>query len=474
MLENYNSIFFVGIKGVAMANLARIFQQMGKTVTGSDVEESFITDEELKTANIEIIYSFDPAKLPEDIDLVIYSAAHKGTLNPQVQEAKIRGIAIKHQAEIVGELTKEFNTSVAVAGCHGKTTTASLLAFALSDLGKKPSYLVGVSTFNDKYGGEYVDKNYFVVEADEYGLNPPADITPKFNFIYPTYAIITNIDFDHPDVYKDIDETKKAFETFLENVPAEKNRIIAWGDDKNIQDILAKLPPERFITYGKSETCDVQVVEIEPTPTGTKFQIKINSKLNAFNNLLFDIAIFGEKNVLNATAVITLLIELGLSPTQINNSISDFNGAKRRFELKQQIGETYLFDDYAHHPEEIDATIAAARMRFPNKKIKVIFQPHTYSRTSVLQQEFVNTLSRADETFLLPVFGSAREQKSVDSVESEHLVNLAKKQGIETIHSFTSKEELLKNLNIQPGDVVFTMGAGDVYKLEEEITKLLK
>ena len=113
-------------------------------------------------------------------------------------------------------------------------------------------------------------------------------------------------------------------------------------------------------------------------------------------------------------------------------------------------------------------------MRFPNKKIKVIFQPHTYSRTSVLQQEFVNTLSRADETFLLPVFGSAREQKSVDSVESEHLVNLAKKQGIETIHSFTSKEELLKNLNIQPGDVVFTMGAGDVYKLEEEITKLLK
>jgi UDP-N-acetylmuramate--alanine ligase len=474
MMDFYKNIFFVGIKGVAMANLARIFQQMGKQVSGSDVEESFITDDELKNANIEIIYSFDPSKLPDDVDLVIYSAAHKGTLNPQVQEAKNRGIEIKHQAEIVGNLTKEFKTSIAVAGCHGKTTTSSLLAFALSGLNKNPSYLVGVSTFNDKYGGEYVGKDYFVVEADEYGLNPPSDITPKFHFIHPSYTIITNIDFDHPDVYKDIEETKKAFEIFIENIPEEKHRIIAWGDDKNIQDILSKLSPERYVTYGKSETSDVQIVEIEPTPTGTKFQIKINAKLNAFNNLLFEIVLFGEKNVLNATAVITFLIELGLSPTQINNSISDFNGAKRRFELKKKIGETYLFDDYAHHPEEIEATIAAARMRFPDKKIKVIFQPHTYSRTSALQQQFITALSKADAAYLLPVFGSAREKKSVDSVESEHLVNLAKKQGIETIYSYTTQEELLKNLHIETGDIIFTMGAGDVYKLENSITSLFK
>ncbi len=476
MLENYKLIFFVGIKGVAMANLARIFQQMGKKVTGSDVEESFITDSELKSTNIEVIYSFDPAKLPEDTDLVIYSAAHKGILNPQVQEAKNRGITVKHQAEIVGEFTREFTTSVAVAGCHGKTTTSSLLAYSLSAMNQKPSYLVGVSTFNHKFGGEYGDKKYFVVEADEYGLNPPVDITPKFHFIHPTHAIITNIDFDHPDVYKNIEDTKKAFEKFIENVPAEKHRLIVCGDDKNILDILKNITPERYVTYGKSESCDVQIIDIRSTKNGTGFEIKINNKLNAFNNLSFDISLFGVKNVLNAAAVIALLIQLGMSPTQIQHSISDFTGAKRRFELKKQVGETFLFDDYGHHPEEIEATVEAARMRFPDKKIKIIFQPHTYSRTSALQQQFIDALSKADFAYLLPVFESAREEKTADSVESGHLVNLAKKQGIATIQSFSSKEELVQNLSsvIQTGDVIFTMGAGDVYKLEEEITKFLK
>lgn len=478
MQDTYNSIFFVGIKGVAMANLACIFQQMGKKVSGSDIAESFITDEGLTAEGITIINSFEGAKLPKDIDTVVYSAAHGATSNPQVKEAQKRGITVIHQAELLGKLLQKFKQSIAVAGCHGKTTTSSLLSFALIQLQANPSYMVGVSTFNDKPGGAFAGKDYFVVEADEYGMDPPKNVTPKFHFLHPTHTIITNIDFDHPDVYKNIDDTVDAFVTFVKDIihlDDNEKRIVACNDDPNIHDLIAAVNVP-ILTYGRNEESDVQIKTMQAQGASTLFSLCVRS-IEGYSGetFQFEVSLSGDKNVLNATGVIAMLLVLGFKPQDIANAIRGFTGAKRRFELKKQVGETYLFDDYGHHPEEITATIQAAKMRFPEKRIIVIFQPHTFSRTKELQNEFVEALSHADEAFLVPVFASAREQMPEHPVDSTTLVKLAKEKSILFIHSYGSTQELLTALKekIKPGDVIFTMGAGDVYKLDEEIGNIM-
>ena len=209
MLNKSKNIFIVGIKGAAMSNLAVILKEMGKQISGCDVAEEFITDVILKKYGIPYSVGFDPVFLSKETDLVIYSAAHTGQENQIVIEAKKKGIKTVSQAKILGELLTHFNISIAVSGCHGKTTTSSLLAYTLGKLGVKPSYIIGVPTFNDQPGGMYDRKDYFVIEADEYGVNPPDDKTPKLLFLHPTHIICTNIDFDHPDVYLNIEEIKK-------------------------------------------------------------------------------------------------------------------------------------------------------------------------------------------------------------------------------------------------------------------------
>ena len=194
-----------------MANLAVILKKLGKDVTGSDVSEEFITDELLKKNKIAWQSGFNPGSLPGNTDLVIYSAAHRGLLNPQIQQAKKRNIPVISQAEFQAKLLDRFKTKIAVCGCHGKTTTSSLLSYALIKLGVNPSYMIGSPSFDGYPGGDYNGSGYFVIEADEYGVDPPRDKTPKFHFLNPNYILCTNIDFDHPDVYKNLDEVKKAY-----------------------------------------------------------------------------------------------------------------------------------------------------------------------------------------------------------------------------------------------------------------------
>ncbi len=471
MLTNYQNFFIVGIKGVAMANIARILLQMGKHVTGSDVDEEFITDTQL--SNINILSSFDAALLPQDTEVVLYSAAHQGIHNPQMQEAQKRGLVVLHQAEFIGELLKLFDTSIAVAGCHGKTTTSALLSYALTKLGVKPSYLVGVSEFNHLLGGQFAGKDYFILEADEYAIDPPQDKTPKFHRFYPTHAIVMNIDFDHPDVYKDLDQTKEAFVTFLKQiVPPEdpKPHIVLCIDDKSTADVATTLVRDTYVTYGTSKEADVIVSDIVATEGGMSF--KVVSSLLQINDI-FTISLYGEKNVLNTVGVITLLRLLDFTLTQIQIAIDTFEGAKRRFELIFSHEDTYVFDDYAHHPQEIRATIQAARMRFPKKRVIVLFQPHTYTRTEALQEDFITALHEADLSLIAPVFGSARENAGKNKVSSKDLEAQARQRGISNIFGFSSKEELIASLplHLKKGDVIFTMGAGDIYKLAPEIKK---
>lgn len=454
MLEQSENIFFLGIKGVAMANLAVILKKMGKNVTGCDIEEEFITDKLLKDNNIGWTVGFDFKKLLKKTDLIVYSAAHGGTNNPLIIEAEKKNVNIISQAKLLGELMDQFENKIAVCGCHGKTTTSSLLVYALNKLKQRPSYLVGVPFFTGHQGGNFQGKKYFVVEADEYGVNPPVDKTSKFHLLNPKFIIATNIDFDHPDVYKDIEETKKAFKIFFDN-----KKIIANIDDKNL---LRCIDTSKAVTYGESEKANYQITNCRITEDESSFQIK--------NVGEFKTSLFGIHNIYNATAVIVQLLQFGFKSNEIQEAIVGFTGAERRFELVYKNNNIYLFDDYAHHPAEIAATINAAKARFKDRRIIVIFQPHTYSRTSNLLKEFRVSLSQANIGLILPIFASAREKIGQFKVSSRDIV-----KGSINLHFVDSNARLINQLDriLKEGDVVFTMGAGDVYKLKSELIKII-
>ncbi|MBI2049340.1 UDP-N-acetylmuramate--L-alanine ligase [Candidatus Roizmanbacteria bacterium] len=449
MLDQIKSVFFLGIKGVAMANLALILKKMGKNVTGSDTDESQITD-----------------KLPKNVDLVVYSAAHGGINNPQVVEAKKRGVSVVHQAEFQGVLMNQFKTKIAVCGSHGKTTTAAILSYCLLKLGAKLGYMVGTSTFNDYFGGDYLGDDYFVIEADEYGVNPPSDKTPKFLFLNPDIILSTNIDFDHPDVYANEQESAEAYIKFIKKA---KTAYVCKDDPETKKALTAGSLSAK--TYGQEETSDLVVREIVTNEEGSSFKVSYQRKeLGEFK-----LAVYGEKNVLNAAGITLVLLDLGFDSEKIKEVISGFKGSKRRFELKFEKDGTYLLDDYAHHPKEIEATIQAARSRFAAKRIIIVFQSHTYSRTYTLLDGFAESLSRADLSYVMPIFPSARENPEDFKVSEKDVEKKAKEMGKSNVMAVSTKEEVIQKLKdtLKKGDVVFTMGAGDVYKLADDIINLI-
>lgn len=439
-----------------MANLAVILKKLGKRVTGVDVKETFITDEILKKHRINFQTQFN--FLPEKVDLLIYSAAHQGFANPLVQEAKKKGIKIMSQVDFFNKLWSDFSIKVAVSGCHGKTTTASLLSYSLILLNQKPSYLVGAPSFKDKktefLGSDCQEKKYFVVEADEYAVSPPDDMTPKILRLTPDWIINTNIDYDHPDVYDNIDTVKKTFTSFFDG-----RKLVVNLDDKPTREVIRLVKPERLVTYGTNKDADYRIVNWRVTETGSWFRIAGLGE--------FELSLFGLHNILNATAVISFLNVLGFTSNQIKSSLKDFLGAKRRFELVKKINRLMIFDDYGHHPKEIEKTILAARQRFKKRRIIVIFQPHTYSRTVAFLTNFRESLSLADIAYILPIFASARERKEDFQITSQKLVVPSKKKLI-----FIDNEESLRDqltLILRAEDIIITMGAGDVYKVIEKI-----
>lgn len=465
------NIFIVGIKGAAMCHIAVILKKMGKQVGGCDVADQFITDEVLTQNGIVPDIGFDTKNLTSQVDLVVYSAAHGGTDNPVVVAAKNTGVAVMSQAELLGELLTQFNITIAVCGTHGKTTTTSLLTYAFMKLGSSPSYLIGSSNFTadgKTYpGGDYQGRDYFVIEADEYGVNPPLDKTPKFQLLKPTHIIALNVDFDHPDVYANLEEVKQAFTTFFEEGKA---KITYCADDAVLADVATSLPALTTTSFGLSEQSKYRISNIRVEETHTLFS------LTSYDESITDIALslYGEKNVSNAAGVIVCLLDLGFTPDEIKRAIAGFTGPKRRLELKFENKDTYLFDDYAHHPAEIEATIAALRARFPGHRLVTIFQPHTFSRTATLVNEFSKALSGSDLVYVMPIFASAREATGNQTVSSGDIVSKLTDQVIG--HSIANQAQLSTSLkaDIHAKDIVVTMGAGDVYKLSDAIIELIK
>ncbi len=464
-IETVRSIFILGIKGAAMANLAVILHEMGKSVTGVDVDEEFITDKILKDTGIDYSTKFDPASIPENCDLFIYSAAHGGLNNELAKEAQKRGIAIRHQVDVIADIMQSARIKIAVAGSAGKTTTSALLAHALVGLNQNPSYMIGVPQFGHHPGGKWTNGEYFVVEADEYGMNPPTDTTPKFLRLNPDFILATNIDFDHPDTFKDLEDVMGAFAKFFDS-----KKLLLCADDVNLMDVVRQIGASAT-TFGYSPDATLRITDVVATEHNTGFELEYKDKSLG----KFEIELYGAKNVSNAAGVILCLLELGFDVDRIKKALLGFTGATRRFEKKAYISDTYLFDDYAHHPAKISAAIEAAKARFPTRRLGVIFQPHTYSRTEALYTEFADALSGADYILVAPIFPSARENPEDFNVSSKQIEE-AQEQGIGRIKAYDSKEDLIKDLPkyIKRGDVIFTMGAGDIYKLENDIIEAIK
>ncbi|MFB1051834.1 UDP-N-acetylmuramate--L-alanine ligase [Paraliobacillus sp. JSM ZJ581] len=418
---------FIGIKGTGMSALAQILHDSGEHVQGSDVEKEFFTQRALEDKQIPILpFSKDNIK-PE---LIVIAGNSFSEDHEEIKACRSLDLPFYRYHDFLGQWLKQY-TSIAVTGAHGKTSTTGLLAHVLNQ-NYPISYLIGDGT-----GQGHVESKYFVFEACEYRRH--------FLAYDPDYAIMTNVDFDHPDYFTSVDDVFQAFQSMAERV---KKGIIACGDDEYLQQIQAKVP---VLYYGFSESNDFQAKNVEETPNGTTFDVFVRN--NYYDS--FTIPMYGKHNILNALSVITICHYEGMQAEEIKK-ITSFTGVKRRF-TEKKLNTQILIDDYAHHPKEIEATIDAARRKYPDKEVIAIFQPHTYTRTKTFLHEFAVSLQEADHVFLCDIFSSAREGSG--------------KLTIQDLGTLIENSQLLTLDNIDilqsyPNAVLVFMGAGDIQKFQ--------
>lgn len=444
-------IHFVGIKGTGMSALAQISTQIdGATITGSDVEESFYTDSVLKRANIPVL-SFSPRNV-ENVDLVVASAAYTKN-HPEIARALELNIPILSYPQYLGRLLSR-KRGICVTGTHGKTTTTAMMGLVLLQARFDPTIVVG-SDVPSIGGNAHAGKgDYFLAESCEYRRH--------FLNYSPEHMIITNIEFDHPDYFKDLNDVISAFAELALRVPA-NGRIYVWDEDPNRHSLKSVAP---ITTFGLSESADVRATDI--LFKDEKSSMKIMLKGQYVGDL--DLHVAGRHNILNALATIALCHEIGIPIKDILSSLSQFSGTKRRFEhIGSNTNGALIVDDYAHHPTEIRTTLEGARLSFPDRRIRAIFQPHTFSRTEKLLQEFSQAFQGADEVVIADIFASARELDH-HTVSALSLAEMILQQGIEARYIGALDDiKVYLNQTLRPEDLVLTLGAGDIYKVGLEI-----
>ena len=429
--------YLIGIKGSGMSALAGILFDLGYEVKGSDVEKHFFTEEGLIKRNIEVL-PYNKDNIKEDM-IIIRGNAIKDD-NEELIRANELELKIYTYPEMVGKLTKMFET-ITIAGCHGKTTTTALLAHVLDEI-KGANYLIGDGT-----GKGNKENKYFVLEACEYKRH-------FLNYI-PEYAIITNIELDHVDYYENIDDVISAFKEYADN--AEK-MVIACGDDQYTHALETNKP---IFYYGLGEDNDIIAKDVEYTKKGTSFDVFIED--NYYGH--FDLPIYGKHALLNTLAVIAVCSYERLEAKEVAKVLKTFKGARRRFS-ETIVGDIVVIDDYAHHPTELKATIKAIKQKYEDKKLVVVFQPHTYSRTEEFKDEYIDILNSVDKSYIMDIHG-ARENKEDFNITSEELIKKIKKA--ENIKIDEAKK-LLENKNC----VVLFASPNDISKLENDYINLLK
>ncbi|HIQ73581.1 MAG TPA: UDP-N-acetylmuramate--L-alanine ligase [Candidatus Cottocaccamicrobium excrementipullorum] len=446
-------IYFIGIGGISMSGLAEILFDEGFQVMGSDMKKSELTDR-LEQKGIKVEYGQRASNIPADTQVVVYTAAIHPD-NPEFVAAKEMGIPMLARAELLGELMRNYHHAVNIAGTHGKTTTTSMLTEILLAGEKDPTVTVGgilpAIGGNIRVGGSEL----FVAEACEY--------TNSFLSFFPTMEIILNIEADHLDFFKDIEDIRHSFRRFAQKLD-EKGILIINREIPRLEEITEGLPC-KVITFGRNpETSNYSAAEITYDQYArASYTLMIDGKPEG----KIVLGVPGEHNVYNSLSVVAAGRELGITLEQIQKGLKCFSGTNRRFEKKGEIGGVTVIDDYAHHPQEIRATLTTAK-NYPHRKIWCVFQPHTYSRTAALLDEFAQALLLADEVILADIY-AAREVNTI-GITSQDLADKIREAGgrVHYIPSFDEIETFILE-NCVPGDLLITMGAGDIVKVGEKL-----
>ncbi len=438
-IDIYTHIHFIGIGGVSMSSLALILKEKGKFITGSDNSCSTNTDMLIKKGiPVNIGHSADNVI---NAQLVVYTAAIADS-NPELVYAKQNNIPIMERAVLLGSLMSDYSKSIAVSGTHGKTTTTSMISSVFLSAQKDPTILIGAH-FNQ------INANYKTGHSD-YSVYEACEYVNSFLHFYPHTAVILNIDEDHLDFFVNLDNIKKSFLLFTKNV-RENGTIVINGDDDNCKFIIENCN-RSIVTFGFSNSCDCYAENVRYNNGKPIFDaIYKGSKITDI-----ELSVLGDHNILNALATVCVAKQYGLDDNNIKIGLSKFNGANRRFEIKKIINGCAIVDDYAHHPKEIRATISGAKAA-GYKKITVVFQSHTYTRTKLLINDFAKELSEADQVILTDIY-SARE---INTIGANILELKDKIQNCLYISSFDEIAQYIKD-NTSPNEVIILMGAGNV------------
>jgi len=453
-------VHFIGIGGSGLSAIARLLLERGDTVTGSDRELSPFAAE-LQKAGATVYIGHHPRNIT-GADWVVRSSAISDD-NPEVKAANLANIPVYKRADFLGQLMAD-KTGIAVAGTHGKTTTTAMIAWVLTELGRDPSFIVGSTVKNLGVNAHAGSGNAFVIEADEYDR--------MFLGLKPRIEIITNLEHDHPDCYPTIEDMNAAFEAFVDLLPPD-GTLIVCAEDSGASALVnrARKDGKAVVGYtvqGEMTINSPQWIQARTLKINSKggFSFYVSSSLTGtLSSAKVDLQIPGVHNVRNALAAMTVVELLGLPAKDAARALSDFSGTGRRFELRGEAAGVTVIDDYAHHPTEISATLAAARTRYPGRRIWAVWQPHTYSRTQTLFAEFTRAFRDADEVIVSEVYASREPKQEFTSAEVVSAMPHPSARYIGSLQDIS--QYLLKYL--EPGDVVLVLSAGDADQVSADV-----
>jgi UDP-N-acetylmuramate--alanine ligase len=451
MFNQYRIIHFTGIGGIGMSGIAEVLHKLGYEVAGSDIRESDTTMR-LRELGIKIFIGHDEGNI-RGAQVVVTSSAVSNT-NPEVVAAKDRGIPVIPRAEMLAELGR-LKYGILVAGAHGKTTTTSLIATILGEAGLDPTVVIGGKLKAMGSNAKHGQGDFLVAEADE--------SDGSFLKLSPTIAIITNIDREHMDHFKNLENLKAAFVEFINKVPFYGVSIVC-RENEHTREILPQIK-RRALTYGLAHDSDMNARNIRHDGGRTTFEVIFRGA--SLGDFILPVP--GIHNVLNSMAAILTAIELKVPLAKIRSGLAGFSGIQRRFELRGEARGIRVYDDYGHHPVEIRAALKAARECFPDRRLLVIFQPHRFTRTRDLMDDFALSFGVVDGLYLMDIY--AASEAPIKGVNSAALLEKMKAVGLKNAVHISDREELVGTVlgDLQPGDVLMTLGAGDVYKIGEEI-----
>jgi UDP-N-acetylmuramate--alanine ligase len=447
-------IHLVGIGGIGMSGIAELLLNLGYYISGSDIRRNEVT-EHLSDLGGKIFLGHKPQNI-NGADVVVFSSALKGD-NPEIVAAREKSIPVIPRAEMLAELMR-LKYGIAIAGAHGKTTTTSMIASILTRGSLDPTVVIGGRL--NQWGGSNARlgrSDFLVAEADE--------SDGSFLALSPSIAVITNIDYEHIDFYRSMDNLRKTFIDFINKIPF-YGRAILCLDDKEVQGLIPKLT-KSYLTYGLNPQSDIRASEISKKGLNTSFVVTYKNRIMGKITTCTP----GNHNVLNALAAIGVGLELDIDFEYIREGLKDLGGLKRRFEIKDERGGIILLDDYGHHPTEIIATISTAKECWPDRRLVVVFQPHRYTRTRDLSDKFVISFNQADLLIITPIYGAGEEP--IQGIDSRFLYGGIRDHGHRAVNYCDSIEDIISLLlsEIEEGDLVLTLGAGDVHLVGTELLK---